>query len=149
MTDSPCENIPDLVHTVEQALENQLCTLISMLQNQENRTEADMIKVLPQARQLILSKLLSRMLGLSCEKEITGETSQALTILLGVAGQLLNATDPSSSSSGSVDRQVQEFQKKTAEFGKTIARKEKIIADQITKSQQHIAGLQQKMMKQK
>jgi hypothetical protein len=145
MTDSPCENIPDLVNTVEQALENQLRALIHTLQHQENRTEADLIKVLPQARQLILSKLLSRMLGLSCEKEIIGETSQALTILLGVAGQLLNATDSSSSSSGSVDRQVQAFQKKTAEFSKTIARKEKIIADKIAKSQRHIAGLQQKM----
>lgn len=125
-------------------IEGRINTLVESLKAlQENQTLAEekVRELLPQARSLFMAKLLTRLSAL-CLSPQNPQTAQETEVLLSVVNQL----SPSSTVSPSaLDKQVQEIQNKAAEFHKQVAQKEKIIADKITKSQQHIAGIQQKM----
>jgi hypothetical protein len=126
-------------------IEERINTLVESFKTlQENQTFAEekIKELLPQARSLFMAKLLTRLSAL-CLSPQNPQTSQETEVLLSVVNQL----SPSSSikAVSGIDKQVQEIQNKAAEFHKQVAQKEKIIADKITKSQQHIAGIQQKM----
>ncbi len=126
-------------------IEERINTLVESLKTlQENQilTEEKVKELLPQARSLFMAKLLTRLSAL-CLSPQNPQTAQETEVLLSVVNQLspVSSVQPPSA----LDKQVQEIQNKAAEFHKQVAQKEKIIADKITKSQQHIAGIQQKM----
>ena len=139
-------SMTDLVTSLDSLFHQDLQTLREVLTGQESLSETDIQKVVPQARSVFLRKILSRMLAMCCE-EMTLSAGQELKILHSVIGALLPQEGQAGDSLTDFDRQRQAFDKQTAEFNKNIAKKEKIIADQILKSQKHIAGLQKKMMR--
>lgn len=138
----------DLVISLDTLFQQDLQAFKEALTTQESLNQDNVHTVFPQARSLFLRKILSRMLAVCCE-EMTATTGQELQVLHQVIGALLPSQGEAESYLTDLERQKQAFDKQTADFSKNIAKKEKIIADQITKSQKHIAGLQQKMMKQK
>ena len=139
-------SMTDLVASLDSLFQQDLQSFKEMLTDQKSIVETDIQKVVPQARSLFLRKILSRMLAVCCE-EITLSAGQELKILHRVVGALLPQEGQSGDSLTDLDHQKQAFDKQTGEFNKSIAKKEKIIADQILKSKKHIAGLQKKMMR--
>ena len=123
---------------------NILVESLKILQENQTLAEEKIRELLPQARSLFMAKLLTRLSAL-CLSPQTPQTTQETEVLLCVVNQLSSASSVQPPSA--LDKQVQDIQNKAAEFHKQVAQKEKIIADKISKSQQHIAGIQQKMTK--
>jgi hypothetical protein len=115
---------------------------LQAFQENEKLLEEKRQEFLSQAKGLFMAKLLTRVSSL-CLSSQNQETEQEISVLLYVITQLSQSSSVQPISA--IDKQVQDIQKTAAEFHKQVAQKEKIIADKITKSQQHIAGIQQKM----
>ena len=139
-------SMTDLVASLDSLFQQDLQTLREVLTGQESLSETDIQKVIPQVRSVFLRKILSRMLAMCCD-EMTLSAGEELKVLHRVIGALLPSEGQAGDSLTDLDRQKQAFDKQTADFNKNIAKKEKMIADQILKSQKHIAGLQKKMMR--